>query len=79
MKTSNALIIVFVIIIVAGTLMILHEVSSVKRFCNSINGSFNLNKGKYLCNNQPITKYADGWDFERINPFETKIILNLSK
>jgi len=79
-QTIKILIIIGILFMIIAGLMIYSELSGGKKFCNSINGSWqlkfftgNLNQ---LCNQQRIFQYTDGWDFPRPNPTE-KIKVNI--
>ena len=51
-----------------------------KSFCSSVNGTYTFEYStlNHLCNEEYIYEYNNGWDFEKPNVNEIKIILNRS-
>ena len=57
-----------ILIIVSGGLAY-YEFHGAKRFCNSVNGVYNLDffplPPKHYCDDKLIIAYNDGWDFQK--------------
>jgi len=74
-KINDWLIIIFVLIILVGTILIYDEIFSAKKFCDSKEGDYKFNFGQPICNNQSIIKYSNGWDYERVDISKINIFI----
>ena len=64
----NALFIVGIILIIISILTIIFEVYDAMSFCHSNNLSYNLMYTlQHMCNDTPIYRYTNGYDFEKVN------------
>lgn len=68
---SNLFLFIFIFIglflIIISGLLIYEELYDSKSYCKSVNGtySYNLTEKQHLCNQKPIFKYQDGWNFDK--------------
>ena len=46
--------------------MVCDEISSAKRNCENVNGTYSIRDMNHMCNNKSFHEYFDGtWDFDR--------------
>jgi hypothetical protein len=64
-KQARIVVILGIIVILAGAYLIFSEIKQARDFCESVQGKPSLT-GR-TCNGEPLAKYSDGWDFERMD------------
>lgn len=65
----NAVMLIGLISIFLSVGIAYYEFKGAERYCNSIEGDYNLDffplPPTHYCNNKILVQYSDGWDFER--------------